>query len=171
MRPSPRLWMQLNVLDLEIVMKIARLYNCTANCEAGLFFRSRKRKGFNLIEVIVATVILSVTTAGLLNLFVSSKRWLMHNQASIAGGEIGKYFLDPLQLAVRADNSTLTARDGWNSTYNKFYIPPGDAEQRYDMVSQTINGIIFHSNYTVYPVTATEIRKVKVELGWQGQER
>jgi len=62
-----------------------------------------KNRGFTLIEIIVASIILALTVAGIANLFVSGKRYIAHARWRMGGGEIGKYFLDPLQMNVRAD--------------------------------------------------------------------
>jgi len=56
-----------------------------------------------LIEIIVATVILALTLAGMANLFISGKRWVLISQTRMVGGELGKFFLDPLQMLVRQD--------------------------------------------------------------------
>ncbi len=37
---------------------------------------------------------------GLTNLFVSGKRYILHSRARMTGGEIGRLFLDPLNMAV-----------------------------------------------------------------------
>ncbi|MDD2751852.1 MAG: hypothetical protein PHN59_01815 [Candidatus Omnitrophica bacterium] len=55
------------------------------------------------MEVIVALVILAVVMAGLVNLFISGKRWIIHLNYRMAGGELGRQFLDPLQMQVRQD--------------------------------------------------------------------
>ncbi len=62
-----------------------------------------KRKALTLIEIIVATVILAITTTGLANLYIAGKRWIYHSRSRISGGELGKLFIDPLQEFVRED--------------------------------------------------------------------
>ena len=70
------------------------------------------RRALTLLEVLIALVIFAVIMAGLTNLFISGKRWILHARARMAGGEIGKQFLDPLQMQVR--------QDSWPSTSNCF---------------------------------------------------
>lgn len=60
-------------------------------------------RGFTLVEILVATIILALTVGGIANVFVASKRNIMHARSRMSGGEIGKYFLDPLQMNVRQD--------------------------------------------------------------------
>lgn len=61
------------------------------------------RQGLTLAEIIISTVILSIVMLGLTNLFVSSKRYIALARARMTGGELGKVFLDPLQMHVRQD--------------------------------------------------------------------
>lgn len=67
-----------------------------------------KKIGVTLLEIIVSMVVLSVTLLGFANLYVSSRRWAAHSSARISGGQLGKKFLDPLQMSVRQDT--------WDST-------------------------------------------------------
>ena len=60
-------------------------------------------KGFTLVEILVATILLALTVGGIANVFVASKRYIMHARLRMSGGEMGKYFLDPLQMNVRQD--------------------------------------------------------------------
>ena len=65
-------------------------------------------KALTLVEIIVAAIILALSMLGLTNLFVSGKRYIMHARARMTGGEIGRLFLDPLNMAVRQDTWTTT---------------------------------------------------------------
>lgn len=74
-----------------------------------------KRKGLSLLEILIAGVILTLVLAGLLNTFLAGKRWVLHNRLRMTGGELGKYFLDPLQQQVRQDTwSTSCLSTGGN---------------------------------------------------------
>ena len=68
-------------------------------------------KGLSLVEIIVSSIILALIIGGLVSTFVSGKRWLGHSRAQMTGGELGKYFLDPLALAVRHDQWDESAGD------------------------------------------------------------
>ena len=63
----------------------------------------KNRRGFSLLEIIMATVLLSLIITGLASVFISGKKLILHTQFRMTGGELGKYFLDPLQLQVRQD--------------------------------------------------------------------
>jgi hypothetical protein len=62
-----------------------------------------KRKSLSLLEILIAGIILTLVLVGLLNTFLAGKRWVLHNRLRMTGGELGKYFLDPLQNQVRWD--------------------------------------------------------------------
>jgi len=63
--------------------------------------------GLTLIEIIVSTVLVALVLTGVANLYVVGKRYITHSRARMTGGEVGKLFLDPLQMQVR--------QDGWSS--------------------------------------------------------
>lgn len=60
-----------------------------------------KKKALSLLEVIIATIILTLTFAGLAGVFVSGKNYLVHSRARLSTGEFGKFFLDPVNLDVK----------------------------------------------------------------------
>jgi prepilin-type N-terminal cleavage/methylation domain-containing protein len=68
------------------------------------------KKGLTLLEIIVSTLLLAIVMAGLTNIFLSGKRYLLHSRSRMSGGELGKLFLDPLQMYIRQDT--------WNQVGN-----------------------------------------------------
>ena len=63
-----------------------------------------ENKGMSLLEVIISTVLLAFIVAGLVNLFVFGKRYILHNRAKMTGGMLGSVFLDNFpQQFVRMD--------------------------------------------------------------------
>jgi len=61
------------------------------------------KKGLSLLEILIASLILALVITGLISVFVSGKRLLLHSRSRMAGGELGKFFLDPLENEVRQD--------------------------------------------------------------------
>lgn len=125
-----------------------------------------RKKGFTLLEIIISLVILALTMAGLTNLFISGKRWLLHSRSRMAGGELGKYFLDPLQMDVTQGQKSPGAQDGWGQTNNCLTTGtncPG---------AQTINNILYTPAYQNSALLADaqnplgRLRKVKVDITW-----
>jgi prepilin-type N-terminal cleavage/methylation domain-containing protein len=113
------------------------------------------RLGLSLIEIIVAMVIMSLVMLGFINLFIRSKGFIIHSRSLMTGGELGRYFLDPLQMEVRQDT--------WNTAANNL------RPRTYDGNNMTISGITYTPNYTVSNTTVCSssiIRKVKLVLRW-----
>jgi prepilin-type N-terminal cleavage/methylation domain-containing protein len=61
-------------------------------------------RALTLIEIVIAMLILALVMLGMGNVFVTSKRFLLHNRLRMGGGQLGKFFLDPLYQQV--GNST-----------------------------------------------------------------
>lgn len=61
--------------------------------------------GFTLLEVLVSIIILVLCLTGMTSLFLSGKRLLFHAQYRTVGGELGRRFLDHLQMEVRQDGA------------------------------------------------------------------
>jgi len=59
-----------------------------------------RKKAVTLLEILVAMIILSIGITGLVSIFVSGKRYIQKSKLGMSGGELGKYFLDPLQNHV-----------------------------------------------------------------------
>jgi hypothetical protein len=109
------------------------------------------KKALTLLEIIVSIIILSVTMIGLANIFISGKRHILHVRARMGGGELGKFFLDPLQAEVREDT--------WDTAGNNLTLgshPPA---------TQPVNNIIYTSNYTVSGIGGS-LRRVVANITW-----
>jgi len=76
------------------------------------------QKALTILEILIASVILAVTAAGLSGVFVSGKKYIHHARMRMVGGELGSAFIDPLQAAVRQGATTVSAQDGWGQVNN-----------------------------------------------------
>jgi len=109
------------------------------------------KKGFTLVEIIVATLILALVTTGLAYVFLAGKRHLLHTRSKIQAAELGRLFLAPLQRDVRQDqwgSNCLSAGTGC----------PG---------AQTVDNITYTPTYNRtlnYPIA--NLNKVKVTITW-----
>lgn len=123
-----------------------------------------KGRGFTLLEIIIATIILSLTVLGLMGVFLSGNSWVLHFRERATSAELGKLFVDPLQMDVRQDT--------WDS--NELNVSADPVPR----VNQTINNRIFTTTYTVAdgkpasanydPVLAnTELRRVSMTVNWE----
>ncbi|MCM8797490.1 MAG: prepilin-type N-terminal cleavage/methylation domain-containing protein [Candidatus Omnitrophica bacterium] len=62
-----------------------------------------KKRGVTLLEVIVSALLLAVIMLGLAAVFFSARRHLSRSEMWMTDAELGRYFLEPLQMQVRAD--------------------------------------------------------------------
>jgi len=108
-----------------------------------------KKCGFTLLEIIIATIILSLTILGLLGVFVAGNNWVLHLRERATSAELGKSFVDPLQMDVRQDT---WGTNGLSTT------PPSTA--------QTINNKIFTVTYATSNVAGTALRRVETTINW-----
>jgi Tfp pilus assembly protein PilW len=117
--------------------------------------RKRNSSGLSLVEILVSIVILSLVLFGFVNLFISGKRFIIHSRLRMTGGELGRYFLDPLQAHVRQDT--------WNQSGNPLTPSPA-----YNGSPMAIDNVNYTPNFTVIsvPVGSSEVRKVKVNIIW-----
>ena len=75
-------------------------------------FYTMKKNALTLIEILVATLILAITMAGLVNLFMSGKKLLLRNPYRMTAVDLGRFLLDPLQMNVSASLWTSTCLGG-----------------------------------------------------------
>lgn len=128
------------------------------------------KKGVTILEVIVALVILVIVIGGLVNIFISSQRWLIHARVRMQGGELGKRYLDPLAMQVRQDEWT-------DSTINSCL--KGDGGTNCNILTWSdASGITYTPGYAISSVGTVDadhplghLRRVTLTLDWTGQER
>lgn len=69
------------------------------------------RRGMTLLEVIISMLILSTVTIGIANVFIASKRHIGINRSKIVAAELGRYYMDVLQLNVTQDDWRLSSNN------------------------------------------------------------
>lgn len=132
--------------------------------------------GLTLLEIIISIVILSLIVSGLTALFVSGKRYILHARSRMSGGELGKLFLDPLQMAVRQDT--------WGQAANPLSITgigsfrycdsdPGHATQQQpspfcpSQAERTLDNIEYSAQYEINPHPQNpNLRKAILKISW-----
>lgn len=127
----------------------------------------KKKSGFTLIEIVVSSVILSLVLAGLASTFITGITYSRHSQLRMTGGELGRLFLDPFQMAVRQSD--------WDQGSNLFYIPAADNSRQWPGQAETLNGIDYTPSYTVSRVNDangndTGLRRLKAVVRWTEPE-
>ncbi len=124
------------------------------------------------MEVIVSTIIIALTVTGMANLFMGGKRWVLHSRTRMVGGEVGRIFLDPLQMDVNQGD--------WNDSTSD-YNAPNRLRLRTETTPTdyaTINGRPYQSQFSVENVPGDptrvpgvhggQMRKVTVDITWPG---
>ncbi len=110
-------------------------------------------KGFTLVEVVTATVVLSLVVLGLLSVFVAGNKHIIHTRERMSGAEIGKLFFDPLQTNV--------SQKDWGATNPLNLAGPTP------IASQKANIRNFGGTYTTSPVANTDLRRVTANITWK----
>lgn len=124
------------------------------------------KRSTTLFEVIISTVIFALVIGGLASVFVSGKRHILHSMERMTSSEMGKLFLDPLQLYVRQDN--------WDTVNNALtvgttYCDASGVNQNPACPSLALHRKVNNTDYTArYDVAtfSTNLRRVKVTINW-----
>ena len=131
------------------------------------------QRGLTLMEIIVSSIIVALSLMGLANLFVLGRTQIAHSRSRMAGGEIGRVFLDPLQMQVRQDTwnagaatNDLTATaagvrycDGDPAHAQQAHCPPAN--------ERMLHGIGYNAEYGIDNVANTDLRRVQLTIRWQ----
>lgn len=126
------------------------------------------RKGLSLLEIIVSATIFSMVMAGLAGTFISAKKWLAYSRTKMAGGELGKYFLDPLAMCVRQDqwDDTLSSYGDYEATNGLSIVSSPSTD------SKVLNGKSYTATFNITaipgldPATYPQARKARVTIKW-----
>ena len=115
------------------------------------------KKGLTLIEILVSTIILALVMTGLVGIFIGGKRHILHSRSRMTAAELGKYFLDPLQMLVRQDT--------WNNATQNCLGTASCADQTIGPV-QGLDWT-YTAHYTVTNnIPITNLNRVKVDIAW-----
>jgi hypothetical protein len=114
------------------------------------------KKALTLTEIIVASVILAITVTALANVFFAGKNLISYSRSRVSGGELGKVFLDPLQLDV--DQSQ------WATNC----LGSGSSACASLEVIKQLGTVLYTPRYTVSDVagTGSELKRVEVKISW-----
>jgi len=132
-----------------------------------------EKRGFTILEVLISAIILALVTLGLVNVFVVAKRYMAHSRSRTAGGQIGKLFLDPLQMAVRQDTWGIATNalsqgvsycDSVGGHAQNASCPPSAAERQ-------INGVTYDAKYDISRefiagIPTRRLNRVRLSITW-----
>lgn len=127
-------------------------------------FCRMQKKGYSLLECIVAAVLIALTMTGLANLFVAGKRHVIRSRARMAAAELGRVFLDHHQMEVRQDQ--------WNDAAIDYNVPNKLRFGTRTETAQTIDGIAYTPTYIVdvpvgYVASETQMRRIRLKINWE----
>jgi hypothetical protein len=115
-------------------------------------------RGVSLLENLIAVVILVLIIFGMVGIFISGRQHIGHSRSLVSAAELGRYYLDPLQLQVRQDQwatTCLGARNGALCQSDPALLP------------QNLNGILYTPTYIVSDAPgSTTVRRVKLTITW-----
>ena len=116
----------------------------------------RAKKGFTLLEIMVATIILSLIMAGLASLYFGAKRWVLHSRMRMQATEVSKSYLDPLQNGVRQDNGNPAA-----------ICLSTDGAAGCNGAVDNIEGVAYTPVYAIgAPFAGSTMKKVRLTITW-----
>lgn len=105
------------------------------------------------MEILISAILLALVLSAMANLFIAGRRYIMHARTRMTSTELGRYFLDPLQLQVRQDQ--------WNA--NCLGTGSGCGAP-----TKTIDKVDYKAEYTVGKAPGvTDVRKVTTKVTWQ----
>jgi len=121
-----------------------------------------QKKGFTLIEILVAALLLALVMTGLVNVFVAGKRHTLHTRSKMQAAELGRLFLAPLQTQVKQSD--------WNSSSNDYNSPNLLQKGTRTGSPEPLDRIDYTPTYeiSVPPGFSSDspMRKVKVTITW-----
>lgn len=114
----------------------------------------RNKRGFSLVEVLVAVVIFALLLVGLMSVAIAGNKNVIHARDRAVAAQLGRFFLDPLQGDVRLDT--------WDQAGNQLRIGTSAG------VAQSFNNRSFAEALTVttVPNTGNDLRRVVTSITW-----
>jgi prepilin-type N-terminal cleavage/methylation domain-containing protein len=112
----------------------------------------RKQRGFSLVEVLVAAVVFSLIMLGMVSVFVSVSKNIIHTRERSTSAQLGKFFLDPLQKYV--------SQNTWDQVGNE--LSTGNRTG----TRQVINNRSFDERHVVSNIAVTNLRRVTSTINW-----
>ncbi|MDD5568367.1 MAG: prepilin-type N-terminal cleavage/methylation domain-containing protein [Candidatus Omnitrophica bacterium] len=117
------------------------------------------RKALSLLEIIISMVILALVIAGIVNVFVAAKSFIQRSRYRTTGGELGKIFLDPLQVYIRQD--TWAGSNCFNT--DNASTPANMADCSSVPSEYTVGSSTYTPQYYISNVD-TDVKKVKLKI-------
>ena len=114
------------------------------------------------MEILISLIILSLVFLGLLNLFISGRRYIQHSQSRMTAAELGKLFIDPLQMEVRQNDWWWKTGD--TITANRL-IPTTVSGSAIEL-TESISSVTYRAVSTVEGTGLGDLRRVRTKIDW-----
>ncbi|MDD5476611.1 MAG: prepilin-type N-terminal cleavage/methylation domain-containing protein [Candidatus Omnitrophica bacterium] len=127
------------------------------------------RSGFSLVEIIVALVVFALVIVGLLGLFVAGGKNIIHARERMTSAELGKLFIDSLQMDVRQDTWDLGQASNALTVGTTYCDSVGGHTQNKDCptaAQRKVNNRDFSAQYVIDGVSGTDLRLVTTTITW-----
>jgi len=140
-----------------------------------LFLHSKHKKGFSLVEIIVATVILSLIILGMLSVFLAGNKHVIHTRERMTSAELGKLFIDPLQMDVSWNIWSLGAAGNAlapGTTYCDGVVGHTQNKNCPPVAQRRVNNRVFSATYVTTAVADSSVdpndnlRRVTSTIAW-----
>jgi hypothetical protein len=114
------------------------------------------------MEILVSALLIALVLTGLSNIFLVGKKYVNLGRGKASAMELGKSFLDPLQMFVSQQERSLGAQNGWGQVNNCLTNPPNGCPG-----SQTVNNTLFTPNYNIGAIAGfPNLRRVQLTINW-----
>lgn len=121
-------------------------------------------RAMNLVEAVVASMLLAMVVFGLMAVFTTGKRHSVLNTSKTVAGQLAYRFLAFLPMYVRADTWDASGNELTASTY---YCGGSSTPQSSDcpaLSDRTLNGLVYSGKYEVQDFY--NLRRVKLTIDW-----
>lgn len=117
----------------------------------------------------MASVIFALVIVGLLSVFVAGTKHIIHARERMTGAEIGKLFIDPLQMDVRQDTWNLGQASNALTLGTTYCDSIGGHTQNKNCppaAQRKVNNRDFSAEYVSEVVSGTDLRLVTTKISW-----
>ena len=147
-----------------------------------LWKNSEQEKGLTLVEIVVATVLLSMVTVGFISITLSSNTLLERSKRRLFAAEVAQYVLESLKSHVSSLHWNVTTSpiaegghpaiegdaDGWIDMDTEDFLEAGNSAFGWSDFATRFNG---RWQYTVTAgETGFEYRSVSVNVFWDEEQ-
>ncbi len=140
------------------------------------------KRALTILEILISSVILAITVAGLSGIFISGKKYILHERMRMTSGSLGAAFIDPSQVAVSQGQTAVGSLDGWNQSNNGLRVTPAGDFRYCDSdpahaskqatfcppaSARTMSNTEYSAKYKIEDVGSTNpVRKVATTISW-----